>query len=803
MSLLTDVRYALRLTFRRRGFSTAAILMIAIGIAANVVIFALVNGILIDPLEFRDPDQLVIVWENDLHNDTPRGGASKPDFDDWVTRSTSFASLTAVSTRNVSLTGGDARPELIEQAFVTERFLTTLGVSPSLGRDLTDSEIRDGSNVTLISHGLWQRRFGSATDVLGKPIVVDGTTYSVAGVMPAGFSFPDEIDVWSPLVLADRFKSRGVHALTAIGRLRPAVSREHANDEMVALMAQLEKEYPEDNRGRGAFVESLHEATVEESRAALRLLAGASVALLLLVCVNVAGLMIARSTERASEVAIRQSLGASRSRVVRQLIAESAVLGILGGAIAVALAPALLEVLLRMAPANLPRLTNVTISPVVLLFAAAIAIGTGVLAGVIPAMQMSRAGRFAALLTGLRGSIRTHRGSVRHGLVVLQVALAVVLVVSSALLARSFVLLGSVDPGIRSTGVLTFNATLPDARYHTPAFDKFPDWPEAYQFYDRALEALRAVPGVQSATLAMNHPLRAGWTSRVTIEGRAVPEGPIDESRIRSVTPGYFESLGMVLERGRTIQESDRVESAAVVVVNHAFAEKYFPNEDPIGRNVVFWSKPKRIVGVVRDSRFQGLDRDPEPAVYSSLFQSPMSDLTFVVRGEVAPDSLIKPAQEAIWSVDSDLALHHVETIDETLSRSLAPRRFRTTLMVFFGLTALLLAAIGVYGLLAWQVSRRTREIGVRLAVGAEPSGVLSMVLREGLALTGIGVIVGLVAAIPATRLVQGLLFGVGRFDVPTLIVSATTIVLSATVACWIPAWRAARLNPVTALRED
>jgi putative ABC transport system permease protein len=599
-------------------------------------------------------------------------------------------------------------------------------------------------------------------------------------------------------------QSRGVHGLLAVGRLRTGVTVAQADDEMKAIMKELDRRYPDEVAGRGAFVEPIHEAEVGSSRPVLRLLLAASLVLLLLVCGNVAGLMLARSSERAGEVAIRRSLGASRARIARQLVVESTLLGVAGGAGAVALAPLALRALRSLAPAQLPRLDNVAIDPVVVAFLAAAAIGTGIVAGLLPALQAGRGANGSLLLAGWRGSVGDGRSVVRRGLVVVQIAIAVVLVVGAGLVSRTLLNLERVDPGFRVEGTLALDAVLPDSRYEPPDFGKgYPNWPQAFRFYEASIERIGALPGVESVALALNHPLSPGWTSSTAIEGRPDAGAPRDESRIRPVSPGYFETLGMRIVRGRALRATDTVASDPVVVVNHTFARKYFGDADPTGHRVIYWQTPRTIVGVVHDSRFQGLDREPEPAVYASLFQTPMSNVTFIVRTAGEPGPLVRPVQEAIWSIDPDLALYHVEPVGETLARSLAPQRFRAALMSFFAGVALLLASVGIYGLIAWHDGLRTREIGVRMALGAEPRGVLRLVLREGLLLAALGVALGAAAAIPASKLVDSLLFGVGRLDAATFAVAAAALVASALVATWIPARRAAKLDPVAALREE
>lgn len=803
-AFLQDLRYAARTLVKNPGFAIAAALTLALGVGANTAIFSVVNGVLLRPLPFAEPDRLMIVWETDPHNQSFREGASVPDFFDWKHQSRRFEQLAASTGAERNLTGPGKEPERLEIAAVSYDLFSLLKVEPSVGRAFRPEEDEPGgARVAILSHGMWQSRYGGAPEALGQIITLDGRDHEIVGVMPKHFDFPADAPLWVPLASAtETFREvRGVHNLTVLGRLKRDATREAAQAEMAAIAARLERQFPEDNRGRGAAVESLHEAVVGRVRPALLVLLGAVGLVLLIACANVASLMLARASSRSREIAIRTSLGASRIRLVRQLLTESVLLALIGGAVGLAAAFWGLDALLALSPANLPRSDSIGIDLAVLGFTFGLSVMVGVVSGLVPAIQSSSAALSKTLnASSLRAGVR---GGTRGFLVVAEVAMAVVLAVGAGLLIKSFSHLRRVDPGFRAENLLTLRITLPESKYPVPPRSEYPKWPEAVSFYERLLERASAVPGVVSAAVALNHPLASGWTSQIEIVGRPEPLGPRDEVRMRPVSPGYFQTIGVPVLKGRAPGERDRQGMPSVLAVNEAMARRYFPGENAIGHSVRFWGKPREIVGIVRDVRFRGLGRDVDPAIYPALSQMPMSEFSLVVRTRVPPLSVLPALRTAVRSIDPDLAFFDVATLEQLLSDSVGAPRFHMVLLTAFGALALLLAAVGIYGLLSYSVAQRTREIGIRSALGARRADLLRLVVGEGLARSVLGLLLGLTGAFILTRFLAGLLFQVGTRDPYIFASVAATLLGVAFLASYLPARRAAKVDPMVALRYE
>ncbi|HVS32999.1 MAG TPA: ABC transporter permease [Thermoanaerobaculia bacterium] len=804
--LAHDIRYALRSLSKNRSFTAIAVITLALGIGANTAIFSVVYGILLRPLPFHDPARLVRVWETDAHNNSFREAASGPDFFDFQSQSRSFEGLAGWAGAQLNLTDATRPPQRIGVAGVTHNFFALLGVAPQRGRAFTETEDRfQGRRAVILSDGLWQNRYNRDPRVLDTEVVIDGNPHLVVGVMPQSFDYPGQPDVWLTMsnVLGGFREIRGMHNVRVIGRLAPSVSIEEAQAEMTGIAARLEKKYPRDNRGRGVSIEPLHEAMVGNSRRALLVLLAAVVIVLLIACTNVAGLLLSRATARSREMAIRTSLGATKSRLVRQLLTESVLLGAAGGLAGLAFAFWGVDLLVALAPGNLVRTDAISIDLPVLAFTAAVSIIAGLLFGLAPAIGASRTPLTETLKAGSRQSSTRVRGDARALLVVSEIALAVVLVVSAGLLIRSFWKLLQVDTGFRAGNVLVLDVKLPEAKYPVPSRAVYPRWPEAVRFIDETLESVRRVPGVRSAAIALNHPLRAGWTSQMAIVGRPETEGPADEVRLRPVSPGYFQTAGIPLKKGRDIDARDRFETPPVVLVNEAFARKYFPNEEPLGRSVRFWGTERQIVGLAGDVRFTGLNRPAEPAVYPSILQIPMSDLTVVVHTAVQPMSVVPAVRDAVWSVDRELAIFNVSTLEELRDESMGTPRFQVILLAMFGAMALVLAAVGVYGVISYRVSQRTKEIGVRLALGARHEQIVRMIVGEGSLLALAGVAVGVACGVLVTHYLSALLFGVGSRDLLTFVAVSALLGFVAVMASYIPARRTLRADPMTALRYE
>jgi putative ABC transport system permease protein len=801
-TILQDIRYAVRVLARSRAFTFAALLTLMLGIGATTSIFSVLYGVVFQPLPYPDPSRLVIVWETDPHNNSYTEGSSLPDFVDWKAQSHSFQRIAGGRAATSTLADSGREAERVNSAMVLPGWFETLGVLPSIGRTITErDDVKNAEPVVLISDRLWHERYGGAA-VLDRMITLDGQPHRIIGVMPEGFGFPNDAAVWMPFVAnaSEHMFLRGVHALLVVGRLTPSAGIATAQSEMSGIMRRLEKLNPADDAGRGIHVETVQDALVGEVRPRLLLLTAAVSLVLLIGCINIAGLMLARANARSREIAIRTSLGASRARLTRQLLVESLVLSFAGTILGIGLAVVATRALLILLP-TLPRARAIGMHAPVLLFAAATGIGSALLFGLVPALRASRGGMFDSL----RGrALDKSRTRLRATLVVAEIALAVVLVVGAGLFLASLSRLLSVDPGIRTDHVLTAAIELPSSTYPVPGRAVYPHWPKATNFYAELLTRLRAIPGVISAAAAINHPLNAGWTSQVTAEGQAAqPEGERDESRIRIVSGGYFESLGIPLLRGRTFDARDRSGAPDTLLINEAFARRYFPRVDPVGKHVSMWGKSKEVVGVVRGERFRGLGAESDPAIYPPLEQMPMSSVTLILRVEGDPMRYASPVRSAVRAIDSGIAVSNVEPVGVQLTRSIATPRFQTTLVTLFGCIALVLAAVGLYGLIAYQVQQRTREIGIRVALGAQQSEIAILVVKQGLVLALIGIAIGIAAALGVTRFIAAALFNVSATDPGVFAVVAAMLTFVALIASYIPARRASRVDPCVALRYE
>ncbi|HEV7241672.1 MAG TPA: ABC transporter permease [Thermoanaerobaculia bacterium] len=801
-----DLKFALRNLRRSPGYAAAAILTLAIAIGANTSMFSILYAVVLRPLAFREPERVVRVWQTDQHNASPREGASAPDLRDWQQQQRVFSAIAGTSNRMLNLTETNAEAERIATTGVSHDYFSMLGVAPLAGRGFLPNDDREGAEpVAVISDAFWQRRFGGA-NVIGRGLTLDGKRYEIVGVMPidASLSRSTVTDVWLPLTgaLAPFGDVRGVHNVYVLARLKNGVTPEQAQSAMTVISTRLEQQYPDDNKGRGAFVEPVLDSMVRDARPRLYILSAAVLAVLLIACINVAGLMLARADTRARELAIRTSLGASRGRIVRQLLTESVALAAIGGILGVALAWWATRTILALAP-TLPRAEGIGISVPVLVFAVLASMLSAILFGVIPALRTSAVQPALALAAGSRGVLRATRTAGRGVLVITEVALAVVLVTGAGLLLKSFAKLLAVDVGLNTDRVVTFSMKLPEAKYPLPPRDKYPQWPEATNFYDAALARVSELPGVTRAALGMNHPLDTGFTSQITIVGQPESDAQKDEVRIRPITPAYFETLGIALLRGRPLSRDDRGSSPMVIVVNEALAQKYFRGEDPVGKQMAFWGTPRTIVGVVKGERFGGPQNAAEPALYPPLTQVPMSDLTLAVRASGDPATVIAAVRDTMRTLDSDIALFEIEMLDETLARTVATPRFQAVLIASFGAIALLLAAIGLYALIAYQVQQRTNEIGVRLALGATRAEIARLVMARAAALALTGIAIGLAGALATARFLKAVVYEISPTDPAIYAAVPLLLVAIALIATWIPVRRAMRLDPAVALHMD
>lgn len=799
--MLQDFRYGLRMLWKSPAFTLVAVLALALGIGANTSIFSVVNAVLLRPLPFAKPDRLVMVWEH-----SPRTGktnvANPINFLEWRARNHSFERIAALVQVPFNLSG-DGEPEQVQGMLVSDGYFEILGAQAMLGRTFTPEEDGRGHDrVVILSQGLWQRRYGSDPKILGRAITVNNGTLTVVGVMPSGFRFPDtKAELWSPMAIDRAPAMRTGRYLWTVARLKPGASIGSAQADMDVIAKELERERPDFDAKWGITVVSLREQAVGEVRPALLILLGSVGFVLLIACANVANLMLIRAGARGREIAIRASLGAARWRIVRQLLVESLTLAAAGGTLGLMIAVWLTDALVAAMPESISiyNVTAVSLDRNVLLFTLALSVLTGVLFGVAPALGASRVDLHDALKEGARGS-GGGRSGLRSALVVVEVALSVVLLIGAGLLIRSFLRLAAVSPGFEPEKTLTMRMTLFGSAYRTDQ--------KVVDFTQQILERVRRLPQVRAAGTIHFLPL-SGLLSATGfwVDGRPTPQHGDEPVAVTLViTPGYFSAMGVPLIRGRTFTERDRDGAPLTVIVNQALARKYFPNENPVGRRLfIQWGRktPYEIVGVVGDVRHRGLEREPEPTLFLSDFQEPNGLVSLVVRTAGDPMQVAATIEKEIHSVDPVLPISEVRTMDYYLSSSVSKPRFNTLLLGSFAGLALLLAAIGIFGVISYSVAQRTHEIGIRVALGASGGSVVSMVLRQGLFLTLAGVALGLAGAFALTRLLATLLFGVTATDPITFAAVAVVLGAVALVSSYIPARRATKVDPTVALRYE
>ena len=802
-----DLTYAVRGLLRRPVFTSVVVLTLALGIGANAAIFSVVSAVLLRPLPYPNPDRLMMLWTYNPRQGFDKDVGTYPNFDDWRRQNSSFERLAAYTGGSYTLTeAGD--PAQIRGAIVTPGFFETLGVAAMRGRVFGEREGTAGGELAVIlAHGFWQRRFGGDAGIVGRTVMLNGVSHEVVGVMPEGFAYPEQAELWTPLAPSERFaemmQSRGTFWLTIIGRLRAGVARGTAQSDMDGIAARLERQYPA-NKGLGVRLVPMHEEIVGDVTRPLLILLGAVCFVLLIACANVANLLLTRAASRQKELAIRGALGAGRARLVRQMLTESVLLGALGGVAGLLIAAWGVDLLHTLAPTNVPRLALVTIDPRVLAYTACASLLTGLLFGLVPAFQ-GATNPGDALKEGGRAGAEGGRGRrLRSALAVVEIATALVLLIGAGLLVRSFIAMSRVTLGFEARQILALSVELPRARYA--------QGPQVTAFYEQVAARLSALPGVEAAAsgsslLLSSLPNSAG----LIVEGRppATGSGANIPVPFDTVSPTFFQTLRIPLVRGRLFNRTDVPSGLRVVVVNQAFVRRYFPAEDPIGRRVAFGSAPDTnttwltIVGVVGDTRRGGLDRQPWAELYYPDSQVPRRGMYLVVRTTGDPMSLARAAQAEIWAVDRDQPVSSVHTLEAMIVSAQANRRFTTLLLGVFAAVALILAAIGVYGVIAYSTAQRTQEIGIRMALGATRQHVIRMVVSEGLKIGVYGMIVGVAAAFVLTRLMAGLLFEVGERDPFTFLSLPVLLIALAVVASWIPARRAVHIDPIVALRAE
>lgn len=824
--LVLDLRYALRTLRRAPGFALAALLTLGLGIGANTAILSVVDGVLLRPTPFENVDRLAMVWQTDRNSGTTREPTSYPDFEDFVARSEQFAGLAAFAAQEVTLAPDHGDPLRLDAMAVTHEFMPLVGISAVIGRSFTPEDDRPGAaQVALIGEGLWERLFARDPAVVGRTLRAQGTTYTVVGVLPAGADFgtlqildgaayarafadrfgPADVQLWVPLRPVFANAPRDTHPIFVLGRLAPGVSLTMAQQEMDGIAADLEATYGS-NDGRGAHVEALTEVVFGPVRPALSLLLVAVTLVLLVACVNVANLLLARAATRTRELAVRTALGAGVGRLGRQFLVEGLVLALLGGALGVGLATWGTRVLLTFAPGDIPRAATAQVNGPVLWLTTALCLVVGIAFGVAPALQARRLDPHSALKGAATGSASSGAGQrrTRTALVTAELALAVALVVGAGHLIQSFWRLQRVDPGFSPSGVLKAQVDLPPDRYPVD-FTRWPDFREMHDFNQAVLQRIAALPGVTGAAITGNHPLDAGFTNSISVPGREDEAGGWPEISVRRMTPGYLATVQLALRRGRSLDEGDAASAPPVVLLNEAAVAQYFPDAEPLGQQIFMWGTLRSVVGVVANERMHGLADDAPPALYLPLAQAPSvnGDETFLIRTAGDAGALAPALRGAIRDVDPDLAVFGVEALDRTVRRSVSRERFTMLVLGAFAAAAIALALVGVHGVLSYLVARRSREIGLRLALGAAPGAIVADVVGQGLRLASLGLVLGLLAALGGARLLRGLLFGVTATDPLTFVWVALAVTGAAAAASWLPARRAAREDPMASLRSE
>ncbi|HEY4903145.1 MAG TPA: ABC transporter permease [Candidatus Sulfotelmatobacter sp.] len=810
--LMQDFRYALRQLRKSPGFTAVAVITLALGIGMNTAIFSVVNGVLLRPLGFKDANQLVRVW----HVPPPKSfpgmttfAVSAANYLDWEKQNQVFERMAILSYRNFDLTGGD-KPEQVDAITVSSDFFATLGVQPMLGRVLSPDENQPGrSHVVVLSHRFWQEHFGANPDIVGHNINLDGSSYLVAGVMPPTFRFPDLAQMWTPMAWTDQERSvRGEHHYMVVARLKPGVQLKQAQAEMNTISARLQQAYPEDDKGWGAVVVPLHDDLVADVRPALLVLLGAVAFILLIACVNVANLALAKTFSRQKEIAIRAALGATSARVLRQILTETVLLALAGGALGLAYAHFAVRLIVAFLADKLPHSIDIGLDSQVLVFTAAISVVTGIVAGVLPAWRLTRRDVNEALKQGLGRTDADSSGHrTRSILVVSEVALSLMLLIGAGLMIRSFQRLRAVNPGFDSRGVLTMTAMVSRAKFSTPA--------QQISFFERVLERARTLPGVESAGVIDDIPLdNQGSHQPVAIEGRPpVPMSEQPEVDVRLISAGYMSVMRIPIVRGRDFNDSDVAGRPAAVLISESMARQFWPGEDPLGKRLTLTFSPdavREVVGVVGDVKLDGLDQTrPNATLYSSLDQVSSAGgwgsfpMTLVVRSTSSPTGMISAVSNAVHEVDREIPLRDIFAMDDLVSNSLSQQRFNMLLLGAFAGLALLLAAVGIYSVLSYSVRRSVREIGIRLALGARVGDVLRAVVFEGMKPTLIGVALGMVGALALGRVLSSMIYRVRPADPVTFLAVALLLAAVALLASLIPAYRATKVDPLVALRYE
>jgi len=800
-----DTRYGARMLRKSPGLTSVAVLSLALGMGAISTIFSFVNGIMLRPLPYPESERLVLVDETAFKRGSPSMNVSYPNFLDWREQNHSFEDIGCYSTGGFIIApgGGGNEPEQLKGAFVTQGLFEILGVAPILGRTFTaDEDQPDHDLVVILSHGLWQRRFGSDPNILGQTLLLNNRPRVVIGVMPKGFQFPEVAEAWGPLALNTKLWTRTDHGLLSIARLKPGVTLEQAQAEMISIASNIEAQNPVTNEGLSVSLASLRAGLVGDYKKALLILLGVVAFVLLIACVNVANLLLARGAARQKEIAIRAALGANRRRIFRQLLTESLLLGLISGALGLMLALWGMDLLLSAIPIDIPFWMKFDLDGRVLGFTAACSLLTGFVFGTAPALEASNPDLNETLKEGGRSGAGGGRHRLRSLLVVAEIALSLVLLVGAGLMMRSFMSLQHVNAGFNPDGVLTAYIALPGAKYR-PAEKRA-------AFFTQLLERVRGISGVQSAGTNSGLPLGGNnWGRSLTVEGfpvLSVGEAPAINHCV--ISPDYFAAMGIPILKGRDFDERDTREAQKVTIIDERLAREYWSNEDPIGKRIRFGPPEDNepwhtIVGVVREVKHDRLDASTRMSVYLPFAQMPIGGSSLAIRSAGRPENITGAVRAQLRELDPDLPLTQVRPMTEVVARSVWQPRLYTALFAVFAAVALILATVGIYGVMSYAVTQRTREIGLRMALGAERKDVLKLVVGHGVVITAIGIGAGLAAAVGLTRLMSSLLFGVTTTDPITF--AAVSVVLAGVAlgACFVPAMRAAKVDPMVALRYE
>jgi putative ABC transport system permease protein len=818
-----DVRFGVRMLLKKPGFTAVAVIALALGIGATTSIFSVVNAVLLRSLSFPDSERLMIVRETNLARGIADGGASMPDFREWRTRNQVFEQLAAFSADNFNISGNE-EPERVSGAVVSADLFNVLGISPAQGRAFLQEEEQFGRHrVAIVSDELWRKRFGAAARLSDQTIKLNGEVFAIVGVMPREFEFPERATtLWIPLSLPEKspYNTRGNYWLGVIGRLKPGVSQAQAQANMNEIHRQLEQEIKE-TAGFGALLISLQESLVGDVQTALLILLGAVGFVLLIACANVANLLLARAASRQKEIAVRTALGASRQRIVRQLLTESMMLGLLGGACGLLLAVWGVSLLVGLEP-ELPRINEINVDARVLVFTLVLALLTSLVFGLMPAIQASKSDLNESLKEGGRSATGGERSQrARKALVVAEIALSLVLLVGAGLMVNSLLRLQKVNPGFRTDHILTMQLSLPEAKYPS-------DRPELTTgFYQQLIERVRTLPGVQSVGVTSSLPLtNSGWGKLLTLEDRAIPTSLQDVPVVqyRHVSPEYFKTLGIPLLEGRSLSERDTRDTLPVAVINETMARRYWPDGNPLGKRL-YLGPPEEllppgalppdyrfirwtVVGIIGDVRQRGLNEPLGPEIYTLPEQSltndsPVRSMYLAVHTATEPTGLTAAIRRQVEELDKEQPTAEVATMEKLLSDSLSRTRFSTLLMGIFAVVSLVLAGVGVYGVMSYMVTQRTHEIGIRMALGAQKGDVLKLIVGQGMMMALIGTVIGLAGAFAVTRLMASLLFGVSATDPATFVVISLLLIAVALLACYLPARRAMKVDPMIALRYE